>query len=125
GVFSALRSRRLAGNPPRRPAPRRRQRARLHHLVAAPPLPRPARAARTGWQFLQHGLACERMTLSELGWNEGFAREFEPFHSHGWKPARLIRDHKIAYGALFLKPDGRLDECEAVMCGKVYHDAET
>ena len=61
------------------------------------------------------------MTLEDLGWNEGFAKEFAPFLEKGWEPARLIRDNKITYGALL--GDGR--ELEVVMSGKVYHDAET
>ena len=61
------------------------------------------------------------MTLEDLGWNEGFAKDFEPFLDKGWEPARLIRDNKITYGALL--GDGR--ELEVVMGGKVYHDAAT
>lgn len=61
------------------------------------------------------------MTLEDLGWNEGFEKEFAPFYALGWKPARLLRDNKITYGALMV--DG--DELEVVMSGKVYHDAET
>ncbi len=61
------------------------------------------------------------MTLEELGWNEGFAEDFSAYLEKGWKPARLIRDNKITYGALL--GDGR--ELEVVMSGKVYHDAET
>lgn len=61
------------------------------------------------------------MTLEELGWNGDFAAEFSPFFEKGWKPARLIRDNKITYGALL--GDGR--EVEVVMSGKVYHDAGT
>ena len=61
------------------------------------------------------------MTLEDLGWNEGFAKEFAPFLEKGWEPARLIRDNKITYGALL--GDGR--ELEVVMSGKVYHDAKT
>ena len=64
------------------------------------------------------------MTLADLGWNEAFEKEFKPFHAKGWKPARLIRDNKITYGAL-LVDDGEFDEREVVMSGKVYHDAET
>ncbi len=59
------------------------------------------------------------MTLTELGWNETFEREFKPFHKKGWIPARLIRDNKITYGAL---TDGG-EEYEVIMSGKVYHDA--
>ena len=61
------------------------------------------------------------MTLEDLGWNEAFTAEFSSFLDKGWKPARLIRDNKITYGALL--GDGR--ELEVVMSGKVYHDAET
>ncbi|MCH1409166.1 MAG: GTPase RsgA, partial [Verrucomicrobiales bacterium] len=60
------------------------------------------------------------MTLAELGWNEEHAKAFAPFEKKGWKPARLIRDNKITYGAL---TDGG-EEYEVVMGGKVYHDAE-
>ena len=41
------------------------------------------------------------MTLEELGWNPLFAEEFAACRKKGWKPARLIRDNKITYGALF------------------------
>ena len=61
------------------------------------------------------------MTLEDLGWNAGFAEEFSAFSEKGWKPARLIRDNKITYGALL----GEGGELEVVMGGKVYHDAET
>jgi len=61
------------------------------------------------------------VTLEDLGWNAAFAKEFEPLHAKGWKPARLIRDNKITYGALL---EGG-DELEVIMGGKVYHDAET
>ncbi len=60
------------------------------------------------------------MTLAELGWNEEHAKAFAPFEKKGWKPARLIRDNKITYGAL---TDGG-EEYEVVTGGKVYHDAE-
>ena len=61
------------------------------------------------------------MTLEDLGWNETFEKEFTPFYASGWKPARLIRDNKITYGALLAGADER----EVVLSGKVYHDAET
>ncbi|MBP83165.1 MAG: ribosome small subunit-dependent GTPase A [Verrucomicrobiales bacterium] len=60
------------------------------------------------------------MTLTELGWNDAFEREFAPFAKKGWKPARLIRDNKITYGALL---EGG-EEYEVIMSGKVYHEAE-
>lgn len=59
------------------------------------------------------------MMLTELGWNDDFAKEFAPFDRKGWKPARLIRDNKITYGAL---TEGG-EEYEVIMSGKVYHDA--
>lgn len=59
------------------------------------------------------------MTLTDLGWNEAFEKEFAPFAKKGWVPARLIRDNKITYGAL---TEGGC-EYEVVMGGKVYHDA--
>lgn len=61
------------------------------------------------------------MTLEDLGWNDAFEKEFTPYHANGWKPARLIRDNKITYGALLAGADER----EVVLSGKVYHDAET
>ena len=63
----------------------------------------------------------ETMTLEDLGWNAEFAAEFAPYLREGWKPARLIRDNKITYGALLA--DG--EELEVTMGGKVYHDAAT
>ena len=59
----------------------------------------------------------QQMTLTELGWNDAFEREFAPFTKKGWKPARLIRDNKITYGALL---EGG-EEYEVIMSGKVYH----
>ncbi len=61
------------------------------------------------------------MTLEDLGWNPAFAADWAAYAATGWKPARLIRDNKITYGALL--GDGR--ELEVVMSGKVYHEAET
>ena len=40
-------------------------------------------------------------------------------------PARLIRDNKISYGALWLDDEGEVREREVVMSGKVYHEAKT
>ena len=61
------------------------------------------------------------MKLEDLGWNAEFARAWAALPDKGWKPARLIRDNKITYGAL----TGDGEELEVVMGGKVYHDAET
>ncbi len=74
------------------------------------------------------------MTLEELGWNAAFEKEFAPFYTQGWQPARLIRDNKITYGALLASEpaaaadsatSGSARELEVIMSGKVYHDAET
>ena len=61
------------------------------------------------------------MTLQDLGWNAAFEKAFSPYLDSGWKPARLIRDNKITYGALM---EGG-DELEVTMSGRIYHDAET
>ncbi len=63
------------------------------------------------------------MTLEDLGWNAAFESEFAPFYLKGWKPARVIRDNRITFGALLAEDGGR--ELEVSMSGKVYHDAET
>ena len=65
------------------------------------------------------------MTLADLGWNDAFEEQFKPYYKNGWKPARLIRDNKITYGALLIDKDGEIDEREVILSGKVYHDAET
>lgn len=52
--------------------------------------------------------------LAELGWDEFFARAFEPFVSKGYKPARVIREQRDAYlvrgtsGVLRARVSGRL-----------------
>ena len=66
-----------------------------------------------------------RFTLEDLGWNAFFAKQFEPHAAEGWKPARLIRDNKISYGALLDDGAGGFDELEVILSGKVYHDAAT
>ncbi|MBB5034888.1 ribosome small subunit-dependent GTPase A [Prosthecobacter vanneervenii] len=65
------------------------------------------------------------LSLIDLGWNDFFAKHFEPYHAQGWKPARLIRDNKISYGALLEDGAKGFDEFEVILSGKVYHDAET
>lgn len=62
-----------------------------------------------------------KLTLQSLGWNSFFRKAFAPYAAKGWQPARLIRDNKISYGALMAGGA----EVEAVMSGKVYHEAET
>lgn len=61
------------------------------------------------------------MTLDDLGWNDRFEADFADYKSKGWKPARLIRDNKISYGAQL--EDG--SEIEVALSGTVYHAAET
>ncbi len=63
-------------------------------------------------------------TLEDLGWADAWAEEFAALAQPGWVPARLIRDNKISYGALYVQ-DGAFEEVEAVLGGKVYHDAAT
>ena len=62
--------------------------------------------------------------LEDLGWTEPLAEEFAPFMEQGWVSARLIRDNKISYGALFVR-DGAFADVEVVLSGKVYHEAAT
>lgn len=68
--------------------------------------------------------AAPLLTLTDLGWNDAFQKEFAPHHLQGWHPARLIRDNRISYGALVAGAGG-LQELEATLSGKVYHDAKT
>ncbi len=67
----------------------------------------------------------DHITIKDLGWNEEFQKDFDALSMKHCLPARLIRDNKISYGALFINKDGRLDELEVTMSGKVYHDAES
>lgn len=61
------------------------------------------------------------LTLEDLGWNEAFAQKFEPYLKEGWQPARLIRDNKDTFGALLAGGD----QFEAIVSGRVYHEAPT
>lgn len=65
------------------------------------------------------------MTLADLGWNPDFQKDFDKLSLGSCVPARLIRDNKITYGALFVDGEGEVCEREVVMSGKVYHDAAT
>jgi ribosome biogenesis GTPase / thiamine phosphate phosphatase len=60
------------------------------------------------------------MTLSSLGWNDFFAKPFQPFSAGGFVPARVALEHKHAYELLV--PDGPLT---AGCTGKLLHDAAT
>ena len=64
------------------------------------------------------------MTLTDLGWNDAFEKEFAPFRVKGWQPARLVRDNRITYGAL-LAGAGDLVEVEATPAGKIFHGAHS
>ena len=63
------------------------------------------------------------MMLADLGWNDDFQKAFDKLSTKGCVPARLIRDNKITYGALFVDDEGDVCEREVLMSGKVYHDA--
>jgi len=65
------------------------------------------------------------MTLEKLGWNKKFQKAFDAISQNDCVPARLIRDNKITYGALFVDDTGDICEREVVMSGKVYHDARS
>ena len=65
------------------------------------------------------------MTLNDLGWNKKFQKAFDALSLKNCVPARLIRDNKITYGALFIDDEMDVCEREVVMSGKVYHDAAT
>ncbi|MGB1258614.1 MAG: GTPase RsgA, partial [Akkermansiaceae bacterium] len=65
------------------------------------------------------------MTLNDLGWNPAFQKDFDKLSLKNCLPARLIRDNKISYGALFIDEEGDVCEREVVMSGKVYHAASS
>ena len=65
------------------------------------------------------------MSLTNLGWNAEFQKAFDKLSLRNCVPARLIRDNKITYGALFIDDEDDACEREVVMSGKVYHDAAT
>ena len=64
-------------------------------------------------------LDLRRMTLKELGWNDGLETAMAAYRGKGWVPARLIRETVINYGA-FLKGG---DEIDVILCGRVWHEA--
>ncbi len=59
------------------------------------------------------------MTLKDLGWNADFETAFAPCRAKGWVPARLIRESPINFGAFL----GDGEEIDAVLCGRVWHEA--
>lgn len=61
------------------------------------------------------------VTLQDLGWNNHFQRAFDAVAKPGWMPGRLIRETKINFTALL---DGG-EDVDAVVSGKLWHDAAT
>ena len=61
------------------------------------------------------------VTLQDLGWNDHFQRAFNAVAKPGWVPGRLIRETKINFTALL---DGG-EDVDAVVSGKLWHDAAT
>lgn len=61
------------------------------------------------------------LTLEDIGWNDHFAEAFAALAKPGWIPARLIRETKINFTALTAEGD----EFDAVVSGKLWHDAQT
>ena len=61
------------------------------------------------------------MTLTRLGWSDWFAAAFEPLRDRGWIPARLMRETTINFSAIV---EGG-EVIDAVVGGKLWHDAET
>jgi ribosome biogenesis GTPase len=59
------------------------------------------------------------MNLRDLGWNSEFEAAFAPCRAKGWVPARLIRESPINFGAFL----GDGEEIDAVVCGRVWHEA--
>lgn len=59
------------------------------------------------------------MNLKELGWTPELETARTAFRGKGWVPARLIRETVINFGAFL---DGG-EEIDAVLGGKVWHDA--
>lgn len=60
------------------------------------------------------------LTLEDIGWNDHFAEAFTAIAKPGWIPARLIRETKINFTALTAGGD----ELDAVVSGKLWHEAE-
>jgi ribosome biogenesis GTPase len=65
-----------------------------------------------------------RVTLRELGWSDFFEAAFAPYRAKGWVPARLIRETPINFSAFLADDDAEeIEEIDAVVGGKVWHDA--
>ncbi len=57
-------------------------------------------------------------TLSDLGWDPGWATAFLPFDAAGWRPARVVAAHRDAWS--IATPTGDRD---AVIAGRLRHEA--
>ena len=57
--------------------------------------------------------------LEKLGWDRD--KEFQPYSRRGYDPAIIVQDNKISYDVL----DNLGTVSEAVISGKVWHEAET
>jgi ribosome biogenesis GTPase len=58
------------------------------------------------------------MTLHSLGWDDHFETSFQPFHTDGFVPARVVLEHRHAYH--LLSADGELTaECT----GRMLHES--
>ena len=61
------------------------------------------------------------ITLDSIGWDAFFKRHFKPYAKKGHVPAIIVQDNKISY-TIHTAEQGYAD---AILSGKVYHDAET
>lgn len=62
-----------------------------------------------------------KVSMEQLGWADDLAAAFAALQQPLWYPARIIRETKINYSLLAKG----LGEHEAVLAGKVWHDAAT
>ncbi len=60
------------------------------------------------------------MSLRSLGWDDFFARHFEPHATAGLEPARIALEHKNSYELLTAQ-----GACRATCTGRLLHDALT
>ncbi len=60
-------------------------------------------------------------TLSDLGWDDYFARQFRPYAKKGYVPGLVVQDNKISY-VIYTEEGGHQD---AILSGKVWHEAAT
>ena len=58
------------------------------------------------------------MNLHDLGWDDGFAASFEPFHNQGLVPGRVVAQHRGGYDVLT-----STNELRARLAGRLRHEA--